>query len=400
MKRKLKFSIIIPLVLIGAFIFCGTSTGNRVTLIFTGDIIMHIPVKSCAASRNELDKNKKSLNHAGFGYLFERIAPALSSADITCGNMEFPVSHPYNSVPWEFNCRPEVLDAMRSSGFTMMHIANNHVLDQGEKGIVNTIGYLKAKNIDYIGADISEAAARGGIIKEFRGVRVGLIGYTGVMNYPFPKNPKGYHINDFNDLEKVKGDVAALKKKCGLVVVVAHIGEEYALTPSKKTREAAKEIADAGADIIIGHHPHVIQPFEKIITPDKRECLVFYSLGNFISNQSGVVKSGKNERLSTRDSGLVKIIYTAGGIIGKNKVSAEIIPIMTLNDRDENGKRRIQTVEMKEEIGILEKRIENSKSAAEKRRIKQRVDEIKARRSAVKNAFYKYAPLNDVVFAE
>jgi poly-gamma-glutamate synthesis protein (capsule biosynthesis protein) len=159
-----------------------------VRLSFVGDIIMHIPVKNCVQSRNVRDADgTTSLNNNGFDYLFERIRNELRESDVAVGNMEFPIAPPFTSKPRIFNCPPEVLSSMKEAGFTMMHIANNHILDQGDRGVVTTMGYIRNSGMDYLGVGETEAAARAGIVKTVKGIRIGFLGYTGLLNYHRPR---------------------------------------------------------------------------------------------------------------------------------------------------------------------------------------------------------------------
>lgn len=315
-----------------------------VRISFTGDIIMHIPVKTAAKQNSIIDKEQKqSLNNSGFDFLFKNIKNHLKKSDIVQETLSFQLP-PYTSKPRIFNCPPRVLDALKDTGFTMVTLANNHMLDQGPKGVTSTISHVEKAGLEYIGADRTETDARRGRILRKRDIRIGFLAYTGVSNYPIGKSgKKPYHINWFYHKEKVKKDIAAIKKECDYLIMTVHTGVEYALTPAAEDKKLMKEYAETGVDLIIGHHPHIIQPVERYACSDGRRAHIFYSLGNFISNQSSTHRL-RNSRLktSTRDSIIVTCLLESKD--GKVIPGFEVTPIMTYNGRDrKTWKRTIQT---------------------------------------------------------
>ncbi len=170
----------------------GCSNAREASISFTGDVIMHIPVKSSADAHNIKDKDTKaSVNNNGYNFLYEKIRPELQKSDIVVGNMEFPVSPPFKSRPRYFNCPPDGIAAMKWAGFTMVTMGNNHLLDQGDKGVVSTMKFLRQYAMDYIGVGADEESARAGIVKTVKGMRIGFIGYAGYLNFPRQKKTSG-----------------------------------------------------------------------------------------------------------------------------------------------------------------------------------------------------------------
>ena len=316
---------------------------------------MHIPVKRCVINHNITDTStKKSINNQGFDYLFQEIKHIIST-DISVGNMEFPVSPPFESKPWIFNCTPDVIPAMKKAGFTVMHIGNNHILDQGGTGVANTINYIKKNELQYTGAGLNEQDSRNGVVIEKNGIKIGLIGYTGILNYNLPKVQKGFYVNWLYDKTKVLEDIASIKNRCDYIIMIAHYGTEYDLLPSENDRKILTEYINTGVNLVVGHHPHLLQPVEKITTPDNRENFIFHSLGNFISNQSGTSKVSSDEILSTRDSIILKLKLEKKGKSFIQKF--EIIPIMTRNEFNPiDQKHEIQTVTINSEIEKIKSR--------------------------------------------
>lgn len=346
---------------------------------FTGDIIMHIPVKSCSRNHNRIDPgNHSSINHRGFDFLFNKIRKSLMGSDIVVGNMEFPVSHPFTSIPWKFNCRPEVLPALKNAGFTMLTIANNHILDQGQKGVRSTLSYLKKYSIDCIGAGCTEAGARAGIVREVNGIRIGFIAYTGVLNYPGPRTGSGFHINWLHEKEKVSDDIRNIRSRCDYLVMVSHYGSEYSLQPQKREKDLYRYFCGSGVDLIIGHHPHVLQPVERVTTPDNRTAYIFYSLGNFISNQSSAFTlPGSGMVLSTRDSAIVTLMLRRPLFSSRLRASFEITPVRTDNHFErKTGIREIQTLSIPAEIEEYELALKTA-PAGNKSRIKWRLQHLR-----------------------
>ena len=185
---------------------------------------MHIPVKTSALSHNVVDvKTKTSRNNNGYDFLYYQIKDSLKQSDIAVGNMEFPVSPPFESKPNVFNSSPDAIRGIKWAGFNMVAIANNHILDQGSQGVVSTMRFLRENTIDYIGVGVDEEAARAGIVKTVNGIRVGFIGYTGYLNYPRPKKQAEYHLNWLYDKDELKRDIEEIKKRCDyLIMVVAY----------------------------------------------------------------------------------------------------------------------------------------------------------------------------------
>lgn len=320
---------------------------------FLGDIIMHIPVKNCAMRHNQRDpETGKSINNGGYDYLYEKITPYLQG-DVVLGNMEFPVKAPFKSIPWHFNAPPQALKAMRRAGITMVTLANNHTLDQGHDGISSSIRHLHEADIEVIGAAETEEVSRRGLIKNINGIHVAFLGYTGITNNPLPKDGTP-SVNWLYDREKVIEDIRRARAISDYVVVVSHAGAEYSLTPTDKDRQVYLELAESGADCIVGHHPHILQPYERYETSTGRQVDIFYSLGNFISNQSSVKKLPGGETLSTRDTVILTVhlqkhVTEDGFISVSSRWSA--LPVYTYNVPDtRRGGKNIQVRAVADEL--------------------------------------------------
>ncbi len=184
-----------------------------------------------------------------------------------------------------FNSPQEVGDAFLKTGFNLVSLATNHTMDRGETAILNSVSYWREKeNVMTAGSyDSFEDRARSHI-GEKNGITYAFLSYTyGTNGIPVP-NGKEYLVNLF-DKETVQKDIEEVRDKVDIVMVAMHWGVEYTHTPTKEQRDQAQFLADLGVDIIIGSHPHVIEPIEHI-----GKTVVIYSLGNFISGQDGLMK--------------------------------------------------------------------------------------------------------------
>lgn len=377
---------------------CFCSDAGEARISFAGDIIMHIPVKTSARSHDVIGiETKTSRNNSGYDFLFYQIKDLLKLSEIVLGNMEFPVSPPFESKPKVFNCSPEVIGGMKWAGFNMVTIANNHILDQGDQGVVNTMRILRQNKMDYIGVGVDEAAARTGIVKTVHGIRIGFIGYTGYLNYPKPQKQAEYHLNWLYDKEEIRQDIEELKKRCDYLVMVVHTGVEYMTIPRESDSVLFKNCINYGVDLVIGHHPHLLQPVEKVTADDGRECYIFYSLGNFISNQSTRTASYfDGAPLTTRDSIIVSCILKRSGNGKRPVVRFDVVPVYTKNIVEKGTNLRvIQTVPISREIQDLKKELAHA-DAKEKVDIERQLQNLYQKLKAIRLALYRNKDTQDI----
>ena len=182
-----------------------------------------------------------------------------------------------------FNSPYEVGDAFIDAGFNLVSLATNHTLDKGERGILNSRAYWnKQENIVAAGSYSSNEERDKIIVSEKNGLTYAFLSYTTYTNGLIVPKGKEYLVNVY-DKEKVKKDVEAYKDKVDVIMVAMHWGTEYVSYPTTAQKEIANYLASLGVNLIIGTHPHVIEPIEYI-----GDTLVIYSLGNFVSSQVGV----------------------------------------------------------------------------------------------------------------
>nr|WP_242551117.1 CapA family protein [Enterococcus hulanensis] len=184
-----------------------------------------------------------------------------------------------------FNGPTQVLDSLHNAGYNWLSAASNHTMDKGEEGIVKQLEYLeKYPDITVTGSQKSPEAKRLHV-KNIKGVKVGLMSYTfGLNGIPLPEG-KDYLVN-LIDEEQIKQDMQELNKQSDVQIVSMHWGEEYQFVPNENQTQLAQLLSDAGVDVIVGGHPHVIQPMDYLTGKSGNQTLVMYSLGNFISSQA------------------------------------------------------------------------------------------------------------------
>ena len=254
---------------------------NRVHFKAVGDIMVHD-----VQYRSVYDHKTGEYD---FTPMFLPAKEALK-ADILVGNLETTLSGPeigYSSYP-RFNSPDNLATTLHSFGFNLLFTANNHSLDKGVKGLKRTIEVLRKNNVKHTGTFINPEDRDELVIITANGIRFGFLSYTYGTNGLLPPRGQEYVVN-LIDIPLIQEDIEKAKGQVDMVVVGLHFGDEYQRQPNHYQRDIAYKVAEAGADIILGSHPHVLQPFEFIDLGD-RETFVVYSLGNFVSGQKGRYK--------------------------------------------------------------------------------------------------------------
>ncbi|WP_419873944.1 CapA family protein [Candidatus Pristimantibacillus sp. PTI5] len=241
---------------------------DQISLSFVGDLLVADYVSAIT------DKE-------GYPFLYKPSMLYLSEPDLTAGNLEFPITArgvPVEGTPYVFKGSPDVLPAMRDAGFDIMSLANNHALDQGVEGMLDTMNYLDEAGISHMGAGNNDTEAFAPVIKEVRGIKVAYIGLSRVVpfsSWKADKNVAG--VAESYDTRRALEAVAKANKVADIVVVMVHWGKERVDQPEPYQKDFGKQYIDAGADLVIGSHPHVLQGFEMY-----KGKWIAYSLGNFI----------------------------------------------------------------------------------------------------------------------
>lgn len=245
---------------------------SKLSLVMVGDGLLHSSVYNDAYKDGVYD----------FKPQLEYIKPIVQNYDLAFYNQESILGgtsiglsdYPTFNSPWEFG------DAMIDAGFNLVSLANNHTMDRGEKAIINSCEYWKTKDVLTAGSYCSSEEANEIKIKEKNGIKYTLLAYTYGTNGISIPSGKEYLVNLYSD-EKAKNDIEKVRDKVDLLIVSMHWGTEYRSEPTEEQQRQANYLSSLGVDIIIGTHPHVIEPITYI-----NDTLVIYSLGNFISAQS------------------------------------------------------------------------------------------------------------------
>lgn len=251
---------------------------DTLTLMFIGDVMSHMPQVKAA----QLDDGTYD-----YAPCYRFLAPYIASADICIANMEVPLAGaPYSGYP-QFSCPDNMMSQLYEAGVDVFLTSNNHTCDKGAKGIRRTIQVMDSLGIPHVGTylDSVDFQQRNPLIVEKNGFRIAILNYTyGTNGIPAP-NP---FIVNLLDSACIARDVARARElKADYIIVMPHWGIEYERHQNKKQMGYANYMYDCGADMVIGGHPHVVQP---ITLENKNQLgvpqrITAYSLGNFVSNQ-------------------------------------------------------------------------------------------------------------------
>lgn len=210
-------------------------------------------------------------------YPYEAVLPALAAADITIANLEgtFTERGQQQAKLYTFRTPIRFAEGLREAGIDIVSLGNNHTLDYGIQGLTDTLTTLDASGVLYSGAGLNEIDARRPAVIEKNGLRFAFLSYNGVQEDTFAgANSPGVALAS---QESITQDVIAAKAGAGHVIVSLHAGPEYTDSPTDQQRSLARATIDAGATLVLGHHPHVLQGWERY-----NRGLIVYSLGNFI----------------------------------------------------------------------------------------------------------------------
>ena len=256
---------------------------------------------------------EKTYRKLGYDYPFAATRETLQQGDIVIGNLESPLASSgveFTDKKFRFKTEPKAAAALKSAGFTHLSLANNHILDFGAEGLKETLAALDANSIIYSGAGMNLASARTAGMIELKGVKVAFLSYS--LTYPaefFAGAEKAGTAPGYASF--FTADITEAKKEADCVIVSFHWGGEGEDTPKPYQVSAAHRAVDAGANIVIGHHPHVLQGIETY-----NNGVIFYSLGNFAFGSTS----------STAAVSMIARITFDGGI-----KEVEVIPLNVRN---------------------------------------------------------------------
>lgn len=307
-------------------------TTTRASLFMVGDALIHSAVYADADTGNGYD----------FRPMIEEVKEISKNYDLAFYNQETILGGSelgLSSYP-RFNSPYEVGDAFIDAGFNLVSLANNHTLDRGETAILNSHRYwMQHPEVMTAGSFSSNDEMAQPNIGEVNGISYAFFAYTDWTNGLVAPSGKEYLLARYSN-ELAKQDIEKVRGQVDVVIVSMHFGDEYSLSVSSRQRGIATYLASLGVDIVIGHHPHVVEPIEMI-----DDTLVIYSLGNFISAQRGVEKlTGMMFSLDivkTTEAGVSKVslenmkaglVYTYSDTINGIRRNFKVYPYQNLTE--------------------------------------------------------------------
>ena len=265
-------------------------------LMFGGDVILGRGVAEAAHRKNDLASPMRDM------------AELFSKADIAFVNLESPFwdKKPFGTSELIFRAEPETIAALELAGIDVVSTANNHARDCYAEGVGFTLGWLKQHGIAVAGSGENAEAAHAGAVLERNSLRFGFLGYTFDQS-----NGNHFDIDPriaMLDAAQMRLDIASMKRRAEVIVVSMHAGAEYWTRPHPIQTAFARAAIEAGAKVVVGHHPHVVQPVERY-----RDGLIFYSLGNLVFDQ---------RRKETQEGLVAEVVFW-----GSEPASYRLIPV-------------------------------------------------------------------------
>lgn len=315
------------------------------TILAVGDVMFHTS-QIRAAYRSDTQTYD-------FTDVFKYVKEHVESADLAIANFETVVYGGEKGVSGYpmFNSPVETIAALKNTGFDILNTNNNHALDQGKQGLINTIDNIESYGMKKIGTYKSREEDHI-LIEEVNGIKIAFLsycyGYNGLEGF-LTEEERSYMVSEIDE-DRIKNEILEAKARgVDLISVIIHWGNEYQRSPSEYQLELGRKMVEWGANIVFGSHPHVIQKSE-IIEHEGKNNFIIYSMGNFISNQRKATMGNKytedgimvkihvEKDLNNGDTNIIDIEYLPTWVRKyekNNKVKFEIIPIKDFLNNDE-----------------------------------------------------------------
>ncbi len=306
---------------------------DEAELFFAGDAMQHkAQLNAAASARGSYD----------YSQCFSQISPMVKAADFAVVNLETPVGcPPYAGYPC-FSAPASYADALKDAGFDLFLTANNHTLDRGPHGLRATISELDERSVAHIGTYGCDSARADALphVENINGIKISFLNYTYGTNGITPRDGV---VVDYIDRETIAADIEkARSENPDMIAVCIHWGDEYHLLPNQEQRNTADFLEALGVDLIIGGHPHVIQPME--LRPNRyhpeKDIFIVYSLGNFISDmkkpdtRGGAVARVRLQRDLDGDVRIIgadySLVFTVPGTSPDNNF--RVVPLQETDD--------------------------------------------------------------------
>lgn len=346
-----------------------TTTSQQGPITFSlaaiGDIMCH--------NTQYMDAYNSSTDSYDFSYVFEEIQTYIQTADISIGSLETTFAgedRGYSNYP-TFNSPEQLAYDLSEMGLDVLSTAGNHALDKGFSGLSNTLDVLDDANISHSGTYRSQEDRDSVLIKDVKGVKVAILSYTyGTNGIPVPSD-KEFCVN-LIDKDLIKKDIENAKSQnADVIISCMHWGIEYQTTPNDEQEDLANFLFENGVDIILGNHPHVLQPMEKrsvtLADGTVKDCFVVYALGNFICDQNSE---------NTRNSIILNLDITKNpdGKISIDKV--DYVPIYMYKNSNLSI-RKMKLLDIEKSISDYENGVDTSISSSTYNLLKDELENIK-----------------------
>ena len=318
---------------------------HTIRLLAVGDVLPHRRVKATARAH-------------GWAEVFAGVQPMVSAVDLAFANLESPVAPDHHKgIHGEvFNAPADLVPALGAAGFDVLSMANNHAYDQGPDGLLETFQRVRDAGLTPVGAGPDCATAQGVQVREVNGLKVGFLAVADLSNIDDNAAPDDAcvfwagpvcegdcgpdrdAIHFALDEARLVGAVQAARPQVDLLVLSFHWGDEYRTTPLPEYPRIAATLTDAGVDVLLGHHPHVLQPVVTRPTRRGTDAVIAYSLGNFVSDMGSRFDPAVHPPTKghTRDGLALRVDARFVGDTLQG-LSAEAIPLWTQNNRLTQG---------------------------------------------------------------
>ena len=351
-----------------------TTHTAAVKLLAVGDILFHRPlIRGLKAERDSLASEAPKLETTNdlawvgppeveAGWPFSLLRHLANRADLVVGNLETPINERRLEPPkpMRFSSPVFIAKQLANAGFNALSVANNHAYDQGQRGLGETLDHLKTSGVQAFGLS-DKSGPKAPTFIERNGISFAFIGYSFLTNrLPQPLSADESQINLITKrrprgrkarLKALDTLIGGAKEKADYVIVSVHWGDEYMVEPSAEQARMAKRMVNAGADLILGHHPHVLQPVVRYLRPSGGEGLVAFSLGNFVANQSYFYNLFSSPAIpsqpTTRDSAILEIEFPPKAEEGTGSaIRVRAHPVWLVNrpayEEDQKKGRRVE----------------------------------------------------------
>lgn len=285
---------------------------DTMRIVMVGDMLMHEPV---------LESGLQEDGTYNFDHLFEHVKDTIETADFAIANQETIMAgdrYGYTGYP-SFNTPYALAHAQEDAGFDLLLFATNHAMDKSAEGVANCMEYLdeNLRHTDYIGINHSQEEQNETIYTfEANGITIAVLNYTyGTNGIPLPED-KPYLVNLMEE-DKIRADIQKAEEIADFTIVCPHWGTEYNLGIDSSQEQWVQVFLEEGADLVIGAHPHVIEPIEWITDEKGNQMLVYYSIGNFVNGTSSTGHGVSNRMVGgiadvtigrTQEDGAVEIL--------------------------------------------------------------------------------------------